>query len=76
MIWATGYERRYPWLNIPVIDDRGEILHVGGVTPEPGLYVLGIRFQRRKDSNLIDGVGRDAEYLARYLADQTLSKAA
>jgi putative flavoprotein involved in K+ transport len=76
IVWATGYERRYPWLKIPVLDDRGEIRHVGGVTPEPGLYVLGIRFQRRKNSNLIDGVGRDAEDLSRYLADRTLKKAA
>ena len=76
VVWATGYERRYPWLKIPVLDDRGEIRHVGGVTPEPGLYVLGIRFQRRKDSNLIDGVGRDAEDLSRHLADRTLNKAA
>jgi putative flavoprotein involved in K+ transport len=76
VVWATGYERRYPWLKIPVLSDRGEIRHVGGVTPEPGLYVLGIRFQRRKDSNLIDGVGRDAENLSRYLADRTLNKAA
>jgi putative flavoprotein involved in K+ transport len=76
VVWATGYERRYPWLKIPVLDDRGEIRHVGGVTPEPGLYVLGIRFQRRKDSNLIDGVGRDAEDLSRHLAERTLTKAA
>jgi putative flavoprotein involved in K+ transport len=76
VVWATGYERRYPWLKIPVLNDRGEIRHVGGVTSEPGLYVLGIRFQRRKDSNLIDGVGRDAEDLSRYLADRTLNKAA
>ncbi len=76
VIWATGYERRYSWLKIPVLDDRGEIRHVGGVTPEPGLYVPGIRFQRRKDSNLIDGVGRDAEYLSRHLAERMLSKAA
>ncbi len=76
VVWATGYERRYPWLKVPVIDDRGEIRHDGGVTPEPGLYVLGIRFQRRKNSNLIDGVGRDAEELSRHLANRVLYKAA
>ncbi len=76
VVWATGYERRYPWLKVPVIDDRGEICHDGGVTPEPGLYVLGIRFQRRKNSNLIDGVGRDAEELSRHLANRVLYKAA
>jgi putative flavoprotein involved in K+ transport len=76
VVWATGYERRYPWLKVPVIDDRGEIRHDGGVTPEPGLYVLGIRFQRRKNSNLIDGVGRDAEELSRHLVNRVLFKAA
>jgi putative flavoprotein involved in K+ transport len=76
VIWATGYERRYPWLKIPALDGRGEIRHTGGVTPFPGLYVLGIRFQRRKDSNLIDGVGRDAEFLSRHLAERTFKRAA
>ena len=76
IVWATGFERRYPWLKLPVLDDRGEIRHDGGVTPEPGLYVLGIRFQRRKYSNLIDGVGRDAEDLSEHLANRILDEAA
>lgn len=76
IVWATGYERRYPWLKIPVLDDRGEIRHEGGVTPEPGFYVLGIRFQRSKGSNLIDGVGRDAEALSKHLAERFRDKAA
>jgi putative flavoprotein involved in K+ transport len=76
IIWATGYERRYPWLKIPVLDERGEIRHEGGVTPVNGLYVLGIRFQKRKYSNLIDGVGRDAEDLSRHLAERMCARAA
>ena len=36
----------------------------GGVTAAPGLYALGLRFQCRRNSNFIDGVGRDAEALA------------
>jgi putative flavoprotein involved in K+ transport len=76
VVWATGYERRYPWLKLPVLDDRGEIRHEGGVTPEPGFYVLGIRFQRSKGSNLIDGVGRDAEALSKHLAERLRDHAA
>jgi len=76
VVWATGYKRRYPWLKVPVLDDGGEIRHEGGVTPEPGLYVLGIRFQRSKGSNLIDGVGRDAEALSKHLAERFQDKAA
>jgi putative flavoprotein involved in K+ transport len=67
VLWATGYRRSYPWLKVSVLDERGEIRHRGGVTDEPGLYVLGLRFQRRKNSNFIDGVGNDAAELARHL---------
>ncbi len=76
IVWATGYERHYPWLKVPVLDGRGEIRHEGGVTPEPGFYVLGMRFQRTKGSNLIDGVGRDAEALIKHIAERTRDKAA
>ncbi|MGE3507354.1 MAG: NAD(P)-binding domain-containing protein [Vicinamibacterales bacterium] len=67
VIWAVGYRRRYPWLRVPVLDARGEVRHEGGVTPYPGLYVLGLRFLRRRNSTFIDGVGRDAVALAAHL---------
>jgi putative flavoprotein involved in K+ transport len=65
IIWATGYRRSYEWLNVPVIDDNGEIIHRGGVTQVPGLYVLGLVFLRRRRSSFIDGCGRDAEEIAK-----------
>jgi putative flavoprotein involved in K+ transport len=64
VIWATGYRRGYSWLRVPVLDRRGDIAHRAGVTASPGLYVLGMQFQRRRNSNFIDGVGKDARYLA------------
>ncbi|MFL5281225.1 MAG: NAD(P)-binding domain-containing protein [Rhodopila sp.] len=64
VLWANGFSRNYAWLKLPVLDAAGEIVHDGGVTPEPGLYALGLRFQRRRRSNFIDGVGLDAEDLA------------
>jgi putative flavoprotein involved in K+ transport len=34
VIWATGYRRAYPWLQIPgVVDRRGEITHQAGSPP-------------------------------------------
>jgi putative flavoprotein involved in K+ transport len=72
VLWATGFKRNYSWLKVPVLDEEGEIVHDGGITPSPGLYVLGLNFQRRRRSHFIDGVGFDAEELAqdipRYLA--------
>lgn len=64
VVWATGFRRDYAWLHLPVLDAEGEILHAGGVTPCPGLYVIGLRFLRRRNSNFLDGVGADAEALA------------
>lgn len=69
VVWATGYRRSYPWLRVPVLDRRGEIVHQGGVTPEPGLYVLGLQFLRHRNSSFLDGVGRDALALAAHLTD-------
>jgi putative flavoprotein involved in K+ transport len=64
VIWATGYRRAYPWLRVPVLDSRGEVAHTGGITSEAGLYVLGLNFQRRRNSSFIDGVGHDAWAIA------------
>jgi putative flavoprotein involved in K+ transport len=74
VIWATGYRRAYPWLRVPVVDGRGEIVHQGGVTPHRGLYVLGLNFQRRRNSSFIDGVGDDARFLAEHIARSRLQR--
>jgi putative flavoprotein involved in K+ transport len=64
VVWATGYMRRYPWLKVAILDSYGEIVHRGGTTPFPGLFVLGLVFLRRRRSSFIDGCGIDAEELA------------
>jgi putative flavoprotein involved in K+ transport len=65
ILWATGYRRETGWMQVPgLLDAAGEIRHRGGVTPAPGLYVLGLRFLRRRSSNFLGGVGADALALA------------
>jgi putative flavoprotein involved in K+ transport len=64
IVWATGYKREYPWLHVPVFDGRGEIAQRHGVTPVPGLFTLGLKFQSRRTSHMIGGVGRDARAIA------------
>lgn len=68
VLWATGFHRRHPWLHVPATGPRGELRHRRGVTPVPGLYALGLRFQHRRSSHQIAGVGLDAEYLAARIA--------
>ena len=67
MVWATGYRRTYPWLHVPVLDAAGEIAHHRGITAAPGLFALGMRFQYRRSSSFLHGVGHDARYLAHHL---------
>lgn len=72
VLWATGYKPDYSWLDIDVLDPKGEIKHDGGVvTDSPGLYRIGLNFLRRRKSSFIHGAEDDAsditEHLARYL---------
>jgi putative flavoprotein involved in K+ transport len=70
IIWATGFRPDYSWLDVPVLDRKGNIVHEGGVvTDAPGLYVLGLPFLRRRKSTLIDGVGDDARDLSAHLVE-------
>jgi putative flavoprotein involved in K+ transport len=69
VVWATGYRPRPPWLDETLLDRAGRLRHDGGVVDAPGLYVLGLPFQRRRKSAFIDGVGRDAEELVPHLMD-------
>jgi len=64
VVWATGFSRNYRWLHVPVLDASDEIIHTGGVTPSPGLYVIGLRFLRRRDPSFIAAVSDDATEVA------------
>jgi putative flavoprotein involved in K+ transport len=76
VLWATGFRRRYPWLKVPVLDRAGDIIHRSGITPVPGLFVLGMHFQRKRKSAFIDGVGEDAALLADRIASRAAFAAA
>ena len=51
-------------------DDQGRILHTRGVTPSPGLYMLGLTWQHTRGSALLGWVGNDAAFLAGRIARQ------
>jgi putative flavoprotein involved in K+ transport len=69
IIWATGYTPDYSWLEVPVFDRKGKILHDGGVVDAPGMYLMGMQFLRRRKSALIDGAADDARDLSTHLAN-------
>jgi putative flavoprotein involved in K+ transport len=67
VVWATGFRADLSYLHMPVLDRKGRVVHDGGVTSAPGLYVMGLPFLRRRKSTLIDGADADARDLADHL---------
>jgi putative flavoprotein involved in K+ transport len=72
IVWATGYRPDYRWLDVPVLDAKGQLRHDGGVVDSPGLYALGLPVLRRRKSTFIHGSEDDAreviDHLTGYLA--------
>jgi putative flavoprotein involved in K+ transport len=68
VIWATGYRPAYDWLDVPVCDREGRVLHRRGVTDRPGLFFLGLTWQYTRGSALLGWVKDDAEFIAERIA--------
>jgi putative flavoprotein involved in K+ transport len=64
VIWATGFRHDHSWIDVPVFDGHGRVVHERGVTQSPGLYFLGLSWQHTRGSALIGWVGDDAAYIA------------
>ena len=61
VIWCTGFRGSFPWIDLPIFDDKGSPRHDAGVVTEvPGLYFVGLHFLYALSSSMIHGVGRDA----------------
>jgi putative flavoprotein involved in K+ transport len=67
VIWCTGYQTDFGWVEIPVFDGKGYPAHDRGVTPVEGLYFLGLPWLYTWGSGRFSGVARDAVYLADYI---------
>jgi putative flavoprotein involved in K+ transport len=64
VVWATGFRVDHSWIDVPVFDAGGRLIHRRGVTQAPGLYVLGMYWQHTRGSALLGWVKDDAEYVA------------
>jgi len=68
VIWCTGFRQDFDWIDVPVFtEDRGP-MHECGVTPESGLYFVGLDFLYAFTSENVGGVGRDARHIAKHIA--------
>jgi len=69
VVWCTGFRPGFPeWIDLPVLDGERPT-HESGIVPDlPGLYFVGLLFLHSVSSEMIHGVGRDAERVARGVA--------
>jgi putative flavoprotein involved in K+ transport len=75
VIWCTGFKEEFPWIDLPIFDENKRPLHERGVVVgEPGLYFVGLPFQYALSSDVLPGVGRDAEYIAKHIATNFTSR--
>lgn len=56
IVWCTGFRPDYGWIDLPVTDDHGQLIADRGVSPEAGLYFLGLEFQYAVASATIQGL--------------------
>jgi putative flavoprotein involved in K+ transport len=53
VIWATGFALDHSFVQAPVFDEDRRVAHRRGVTAVPGLYFLGLPWQRTRGSALL-----------------------
>jgi len=74
VIWCTGFYPRFSWIDIPVFKDEEPLQERGVVINEPGLYFVGLHFLFAFSSGMIQGVGRDAKYVAEVIKGRLRNK--
>ena len=70
ILWATGYQVDFGWLNVDTFDENGQPKHQRGISEEPGIYFLGLPWLSRRGSSFIWGVWHDAKFLADQIVTQ------
>jgi putative flavoprotein involved in K+ transport len=61
VIWCSGFDAGFSWIDLPILDEAGLPRHEGGVVAEaPGLYFTGLHFLYAFSSTMIHGLERDA----------------
>lgn len=71
VVWCTGFKYDFSWIKLPAAAGGRVPAHERGVVlSQAGLYFVGLPFQFGASSALIDGVGRDADYIATRIAER------
>lgn len=68
VIWCTGFGPGFSWIDLPVFDDGGFVVHDRGVVDlVPGIYFVSLKFQHSVLSDTLLAVGRDSGFVVDHL---------
>jgi putative flavoprotein involved in K+ transport len=67
VIWCTGYQPNFRWVELSVFDGKGYPCHERGICEVWGIYFLGLPWLYTWGSGRFSGIARDANYLADYI---------
>jgi len=71
VVWCTGFEPGFSWVEGVPLDAHGEPRQVRGAAEGmPGLYFVGLHFLYAMSSSMLNGVGRDAKFVAERIAER------
>lgn len=72
VVWCTGFEPGFDWIDLPVHDEEGRVRHERGISPDiPGLYFCGLSFQHALWSETVAAMPRDARYVVEHLENRS-----
>lgn len=68
VVWCTGFGPALSWVDLPVFDDEGHVVHERGVVDAvPGLYFVGLKFLYSMLSDTLFAANRDAGHVVDHL---------
>lgn len=70
VVWATGYQYDFSWVDGLSVNRRGYPVQKRGITDLQGLYFVGLNQMHTIASSLFKGVGDDAGHVVATLADR------
>jgi putative flavoprotein involved in K+ transport len=67
VVFCTGFDVDFSWIDAGVLDHRGQPRHLRGVTSKDGLYFIGLPWLHTWGSGRFAAVGRDAAYIVEHM---------
>ena len=64
VVWCTGFDGDFSWLQVPGLDAAGRPVHDQGRSTVPGLFFMGFPWLRARRSGIIPGVDVDGSFIA------------